>query len=84
MAAMVPAFGVAPVTSASVVHPRSVRPAASCGTVRHSGSQRSHSERARAWARSIDREERELLADPPLLARHRLELPYGFDPRTVP
>jgi cobalt/nickel transport system ATP-binding protein len=27
---------------------------------------------------------RELLADPDLLARHRLELPYGFDPRTVP
>ena len=27
---------------------------------------------------------RELLADPVLLARHRLELPYGFDPRTVP
>ncbi|HYO34670.1 MAG TPA: ABC transporter ATP-binding protein [Geodermatophilus sp.] len=27
---------------------------------------------------------RELLADPELLARHRLELPYGFDPRTVP
>ena len=27
---------------------------------------------------------RELLTDPDLLARHRLELPYGFDPRTVP
>jgi cobalt transport protein ATP-binding subunit len=27
---------------------------------------------------------RELLADPELLARHRLELPFGFDPRTIP
>ncbi|MFW3169491.1 energy-coupling factor ABC transporter ATP-binding protein [Geodermatophilus sp. CPCC 206100] len=27
---------------------------------------------------------RELLADTGLLARHRLELPYGFDPTTVP
>jgi cobalt/nickel transport system ATP-binding protein len=27
---------------------------------------------------------RELLADAELLARHRLELPYGFDPRLVP
>jgi len=25
-----------------------------------------------------------LLADPDLLARHRLELPFGFDPQTVP
>jgi cobalt/nickel transport system ATP-binding protein len=27
---------------------------------------------------------RELLADPALLAAHRLELPFGFDPRAVP
>ncbi len=27
---------------------------------------------------------REVLADADLLGRHRLELPYGFDPRTVP
>ena len=27
---------------------------------------------------------REVLADTDLLGRHRLELPYGFDPRTVP
>jgi cobalt transport protein ATP-binding subunit len=27
---------------------------------------------------------RDLLADPQLLAAHRLELPFGFDPRTVP
>jgi cobalt/nickel transport system ATP-binding protein len=27
---------------------------------------------------------RELLGDAPLLARHRLELPYGFDPANVP
>jgi len=26
---------------------------------------------------------RELLADPGLLAAHRLELPFGFDPRAV-
>ncbi|MBB1253949.1 energy-coupling factor ABC transporter ATP-binding protein [Streptomyces alkaliterrae] len=26
----------------------------------------------------------ELLSDEPLLRRHRLELPYGFDPRSVP
>jgi cobalt/nickel transport system ATP-binding protein len=27
---------------------------------------------------------RDLLADEALMAAHRLELPYGFDPRTVP
>lgn len=27
---------------------------------------------------------RQLLADPPLMAAHRLELPYGFDPLSVP
>lgn len=26
----------------------------------------------------------DLLADPDLLAAHRLELPFGFDPRAVP
>jgi len=29
-------------------------------------------------------EKRVVLTDDPLMAAHRLELPFGFDPRTIP